>query len=208
MASDMCYIDVDATTTVTLTTTTGLEDRVAASAAWLGLYGAIIAGSVALLVTVALAAACRARAVAGIPVATHRQERLAPVNLPPGLGWTTAGRMEANEETAAFRQSQVLEMVLDRQGQAAEDDAAFIWRRAAGLAVLFVAYVATCLAVPIGFYNSLTCEDGLPWAVHFIFLGIFLATKAFELYLYHNDPTLANPLPALIQYGRPGSCDL
>ena len=65
------------------------------------------------------------------------------------------------------------------------------------LLVLFGLYVLTCLLVPVISWNSIDVDDGLPWEIHLIFLVVFLATKAAELWIYNSDPTLASPLPVL-----------
>jgi len=156
---------------------------------------------VGLLALLGLGVAWRSYATSGAVDVTTRDERLVKASVPPGLGFTEAGKAEMGDEGSRFRESQVLNMVLHRQEIAGSDHVNFVVLRDRVLLALFSLYILVCCAIPFAFYDDLSCEDGLPWLCHLPFLAIFMATKAAEMWVYRNDPTLASPLP-VIKQGR------
>ena len=174
-------------------------------------FRALILGCLGLLGLLGLALAWRARARKAAITVASKNERLATGALPPGLGFAAAGQAEIGAQ-AEFGERQVLAMVLQRQEQASKDSPEFILLRDRVLVALFVLYVLCCLLVPTLSFNQLECGSGLPWEVHMIFLALFVATKACELWIYKKDPTLGSPLPVFTEgrwdKGKKGGCFL
>eukprot|EP00438_Fugacium_kawagutii_P025292 Skav224673 [mRNA] locus=scaffold4044:139541:142735:- [translate_table: standard] len=104
------------------------------------IFTGIIGGCLALLVAISLGVAWRARRSQDLTSGAEEKVKLAKVNLPPGMGLTQPGTLEAGENTH-FGEDQVVRMVLERQQQAAVDNPIFMKRRNTILLSLLVAYV-------------------------------------------------------------------
>ena len=92
----------------------GLDDRAMG-------FGGFMGACLGLLLLVAVAAAWRAGGINALLV-PKRKERLAPISLPPGMGFTAPEQLGSANTT--FTDAELLEMVLQRQEQAKTDNPA------------------------------------------------------------------------------------
>ena len=82
----------------------------------------------------------------------------------------------------------------------------FVACRDFALVVFLCLYVVCCTLIPVASFNygGLDCEAGFLWEMHMPFLMLFVATKAFEFFLYMRDTSLdeeLSPLNFLWKFG-------